>query len=362
MPSDVKADLIYALLAMDSYSRGYGAGIRNFLDVGSLASWSILTTSEAEYGQTAFNAGFYAIAYRNATTGETVISYRGTDKNFSFLPDGEGSDLVNGYGIAVGVTDAPQGVLAERFFHDVSASAQGIVTLTGHSLGGGLAGYVSSITNTKSVLFDNMPFGIAATLRAQQLGGAAFISGARSYFVEGEILADARSGDLQRSIGDGLAALPANESWRQLGNDIGALTVRFEQPIDRNPAFSLHTSEFGQLQRHSLALLSVLLWNQGYGDVTWTPMARQLWTAFFDPAVLVNGGNPQITALQGRLAEDFYNAVAGTAGSSTIRVTGHSLGEGLAGYVGTVSGRDNTHVDVFVATAGNDNGRGRVAA
>jgi hypothetical protein len=99
MANDPKADLIYAILSMDSYNRGYGSGIKNLGNSGFLGSWELLPDAENRPTITgAFNAGFYAIAYKNTTTGETVISYRGTDFIARFglnplvSPDFGGSD------------------------------------------------------------------------------------------------------------------------------------------------------------------------------------------------------------------------------------------------------------------------------
>jgi putative lipase involved disintegration of autophagic bodies len=40
------------------------------------------------------------------------------------------------------------------------------VTLTGHSLGGGLAGFINVTTGTKAVVFDNLPFDVSGMVRA----------------------------------------------------------------------------------------------------------------------------------------------------------------------------------------------------
>ena len=74
MANDPQVDLIYALLAMDSYNRGYGSGIADLDPTGNFGNWSILTTAVVEYGQDAIDAGFYAIAYQNGD--DIVISYR----------------------------------------------------------------------------------------------------------------------------------------------------------------------------------------------------------------------------------------------------------------------------------------------
>jgi hypothetical protein len=91
VPNDPQTDLVYAILALDSYNRGYGAGISGLLTSGAnagLGNWSVVTTATDELDDPQ-SAGFYAIAYRNTATSEVVISYRGTDnKN----PSGPGSD------------------------------------------------------------------------------------------------------------------------------------------------------------------------------------------------------------------------------------------------------------------------------
>jgi len=120
--NDPKTDLIYAILAMDSYNRGYGSSVKDLAPLGTIGGWSILTTAEVEYDQDARDAGFYAIAYKNGD--DIVISFRGTDRNGiipAVHPNLGGSDAVNGYGIALGLTDAPQGLLALQFFEDITS-------------------------------------------------------------------------------------------------------------------------------------------------------------------------------------------------------------------------------------------------
>ncbi len=80
MSNDPKTDLIYAVLAMDSYNRGYGSGISGLLD-NTTSEIGGYTIYDSKGDAQAFNVGFYAIAYRNTATNEVVISYRGTDFN-----------------------------------------------------------------------------------------------------------------------------------------------------------------------------------------------------------------------------------------------------------------------------------------
>jgi hypothetical protein len=76
-------DLFLAILAMDSYNRGYGAGINDggandtdgLGEAGKQIGTATVKAVELPTGSEA--AGFYAVAYQ--TDYGTVISYRGTD-------------------------------------------------------------------------------------------------------------------------------------------------------------------------------------------------------------------------------------------------------------------------------------------
>jgi len=97
-------DLFLAILAMDSYNRGYDAGIKDGGDadpdgLGSLGSriGNAIVSSESNTAENSSEvaAGFYAVAYQ--TQYGTVISYRGTD-NLAVFGSGEsGSDIYNGW-------------------------------------------------------------------------------------------------------------------------------------------------------------------------------------------------------------------------------------------------------------------------
>ncbi|MBP6362632.1 MAG: hypothetical protein KA233_00420 [Novosphingobium sp.] len=78
-------EVFLSILAMDSYNRGYGVGVKMPVGATHIGLAEILPDSEQRPsitgGQT---AGFYAIAYdmtgvAGFTAGERVISYRGTD-------------------------------------------------------------------------------------------------------------------------------------------------------------------------------------------------------------------------------------------------------------------------------------------
>jgi hypothetical protein len=170
-----------ALLAMDSYNRGYGANV--IINGSSLGSIDILTRESLNITDQQYvnwqTAGFYASAYE--WNGENVISYRGTNPDFgdlnTFLRSPGFRDVWNGWTLGAGFADASQGQLAIDFYRAVTGDTSiyhttanpGSLTptiLIGHSLGGGLAGFVASLSGDYSYGYDHMPFGIAAYAQA----------------------------------------------------------------------------------------------------------------------------------------------------------------------------------------------------
>ncbi len=82
----ISKDLFLAILSMDSYNRGYGAGIElsDAADtkIGAATIGKRIQDVSDTFGDEAQAAGFYAIAYDVAGSGiagldGTVISYRG---------------------------------------------------------------------------------------------------------------------------------------------------------------------------------------------------------------------------------------------------------------------------------------------
>lgn len=71
-------DVFRAILAMDSYNRGYDQAINGLANVGAIGSATINQQSAIQVGSDARNAGFYAIAYNWTHDGitETVIRSR----------------------------------------------------------------------------------------------------------------------------------------------------------------------------------------------------------------------------------------------------------------------------------------------
>jgi hypothetical protein len=145
-------NILKAILAMDSYNRGYGAYITlplkengNFLSVGE-AEIATDSTEKLGLGVDA-SASFYAIAYNY--NGQKIISCRGTDDFGSILDLWTDGDIWNGWGVGTGSVEGRQAEMAFEFYQLVVGGIGNVysadVTLTGHSLGGGLAGLVAAL-------------------------------------------------------------------------------------------------------------------------------------------------------------------------------------------------------------------------
>lgn len=105
-----------------------------------------------------YACGFYAEAWRNDSTGEVIIAFRGTD--FSAPGARWGLDWEHGnIALADGDLEALQWVSAQAFIDMVIADNMGYgVTFTGHSLGGGLAALASVKYGHESYIFAPAPF------------------------------------------------------------------------------------------------------------------------------------------------------------------------------------------------------------
>ena len=107
----------------------------------SVQGWEDLN---AEFSNMLFTiSGFTASVYRDRSTGKVVIAFAGTDQWQDW-----GTNLALGAG---------QEGAALRLFNAVTQK-YGPVTLTGHSLGGGLAQVIAALTGSKAVTFDPAPF------------------------------------------------------------------------------------------------------------------------------------------------------------------------------------------------------------
>jgi serralysin len=287
-------DLFLAILAMDAYNRGYNAGIAGLSDaVGTQIGNALISRGVLDTDSAAVSSGFYAIAYN--WNGEKVVSYRGTDSNFGLAIPVLSGDLANGYGLAVGAPYGPQANLAIDFYKDVAGSnltpeqlRAANVTLTGHSLGGGLAGFVGAIYGKQGLLFDNMPF---------ELSASAAYNDAAYLYLGGEVTPAYVQAELFRQKVYGADAPFANNRSGLSGY---AVTGEFLTParlLQSTPVANLDSSTgFGTLnpitQLHAQDLLVLLLYAQQNGFEAWRSISPN-----FIPVMFNQGGQQIGTAL-----------------------------------------------------------------
>jgi Protein of unknown function (DUF2974) len=236
---DQKHELMLAILAMDSYNQGYGAGlVHGATNIGGSIKFTPENADESNWQTT----GFYAASY-NLTDGTTVISYRGTDAS---------PDYTKGWVIAVGdIADGTQAPQALEFYNAVTNKtyadgAQSKVVLTGHSLGGLLAGYVAALSGTNAHTFDHAPFALAALAKYIIDNGMPpnpgdwlsflHLAQIKGEFVDNEILESARNGDIQLVAGVAALLIPLlGEAIAAYGVSLSAVTAAFEAFIAKTP-------------------------------------------------------------------------------------------------------------------------------
>lgn len=184
-------DVFRAILALDSYNRGYAPGLALIRNQPQLGTATLMGDS-AYFGvsngvRVDESYGFYASSYRwkdSSGTVHDVVSYRGTNPE---SPASLWPDIYYGWTVGAGdpgFAETSQAGLARQFLTAVLNRDAAIdpvtglpeivvpanVELVGHSLGGGLAGYAAAALGGHAYIFDHMPFGVAAW--AQTIGKA----------------------------------------------------------------------------------------------------------------------------------------------------------------------------------------------
>jgi len=314
-----EADLFLAILALDAYNRGYGPGM-TFQGSSDAPGTQIgdATVEVATDDSESQNAGFYAVAYE--WQGEFVISYRGT--RFPSGPDWK--DVVNGWTLSGGFSNATQAQMAFDFYTNVQLNFAGGVNgeqieLTGHSLGGGLAGFVADLTGAQAKVYNNIPFGTAVVAEvvshdlSQGMSSPLFaflgydpVSG-RSY----ETLPSS-SANVQQFITTGeiatlLRATSGVFSYEyflsQQLNPVtaSALTARgitldntvVSQSLDPHIDFS--GSLVDSINLHSQSLMVMLLYANLKDDTDWASVGRPLYDALYSDHIANAVGLKQTT-------------------------------------------------------------------
>jgi Ca2+-binding RTX toxin-like protein len=389
-------DTFLAVLAMDSYNRGYGQGVlikpgdslAGQNEVGrQLGNATVMVQNITVQAQA---IGFYALAY--SWNGETVISYRGTDFN-----TGKNivNDVKNGWSSFTGIGTNSQFKLAKDFFTTVTgagfpvgtAAGPGNTTLTGHSLGGALAGYVGARgLPSSTVVFDPIPYGnltwnsvmsdaFAATLQELSLdrktvlkfiansSSPSFIptttvlwstfntrfaanidaskpdlAGIRGYYTEGEIASSIPY--YQYLIGGFLSTLPA--PLNALGAYQQSLALTTLNNEDRSGLVGINNAGLrtflgglSQVDLHSMPLLVMLKYGETAINGAWRDAASLVLKTLFKPEVAAalpdianyRGTKDAVTALRDIIAYSAIDEGERPFGDTAIRALFDDTGD-----------------------------------
>jgi hypothetical protein len=265
-------DVELAILSMDAYNQGdlRGMDVPNQVSIGGAS----LRVNDSDS-----SVSFFASEYRLAD-GQIVIAYRGTMYNGALGPNG--GDILDGWPGGIGIYSAPQETDAIQFFQAVAVSQDSAlgpsgsdagdwqsadIEVTGHSLGGGLAGYVGGLYGLSGDIFDNMAFESSASGAYQEAcnpndpdsdywdqfiyGGASeypyrpVFSGLSAFATTGEILSTDRT----------LQTTPIENLSSNAGSDATSVNL------------------------HSMALLTLLVDADAKGYTTWQSIGPALYNA-----------------------------------------------------------------------------------
>jgi Ca2+-binding RTX toxin-like protein len=324
--------LMKAILAMDAYNRGYDAAIdlrprdskgQLILDSSGQPLASDKENTQIGNATIKFNSGifsnsterlddnisFYAVAYDY--NGEKVLSYRGTDSL--------GADTASGYGVGGGKSrKKPKRrwrLIFTMWWLVVVTQAMTNISLTGHSLGGGLAGLVGAVYGKSATLFDNMAFEGAAqnTKIFSDPASGSLYDATFKQKVYGNLapwnptISSASNSLLQTyyTNGEFLAANRSAQQTPQHGLDIGS---GVSLP-------GVDSGLFGD-NLHSIATLTILLYadaSTGMGiPADWKNAAKYFWPVMYDDSFAAGIGNA--SSLEGTLHDaGKYSAIVRTA-------------------------------------------------
>jgi len=236
-------------------------------------------------------------------------------------------DILNGYGVAVGSPNEPQALMAIEFYKAIVGAGNdprtANVEVTGHSLGGGLAGLVGALYGKTSLIFDHMPFQLAAW--------ATYFQSTNPWPLTNTALRDLVYGaetpwreDISglRSIYIPAASVRPYSNWLDsIRPDQGALAeTLYDLPPD-TPLQQTLNNALGQ--RHSAGLLVIRMFGDGPAiSQDWGVVAKHFMPALFDEELAGLTGATAFVGLNNSSAGVLRDALAYSAIDEGVRVFG----------------------------------------
>ncbi|WP_315743877.1 Mbeg1-like protein [Bradyrhizobium sp. SZCCHNR1075] len=286
MTQQPSAALINAVLAMDVYNRGVNpALVVNFERIGNYELIAGSVTSTADN----FEAATYQLAGDPSTR---IISFRGTD-SVADVPA-----WLGGAGLTGWPTQFPD---AEAYYKTWATTSN--VSLTGHSLGGGLAGYIAALNDKPAYAFDAMPFEFAAEVRYDQLHGfwGALTSNPIPRYSDIHMVSV--SGEVLQYVRDAAPIVEAPLALLQLGPVDGAIAIAHAAVGIASESDSVLGSGtnlgLDPVSLHSIALLTMMQWASDNGLSDWKQAAAALLAPLQDDAIASAVGIPGASATAG---------------------------------------------------------------
>ena len=279
--------LINAVLAMDVYNRGVNAALAvSFDQIGGyeLLGGSVTSTADS------FQAATYQLIGDSTTR---ILAFRGTDD----LPDTLA--WLGGAGLTGWPTQFPD---AEAYYQTWATTQH--VSLTGHSLGGGLAGYIAALNDKPAYTYDAMPFEFAAEVRYDQLHGfwSALASNPAARYAD--IHVTSVSGEILQYVRDAAPVVEAPLALLQLGPVAGAVAIAHAAIGIAHETDSVlgAGTDLGldPVALHSIALLVMMQWASDNGEQDWKKAAAALLAPLQNDAIASAVGIPGASATSWR--------------------------------------------------------------
>ncbi len=194
--------------------------------------------------------GFSYGVFKRSGTGEIVLAYTGTNDN--------NVDWVSNVTAGTGLLPAPQVFDAALVYQQTKAKYGPNITLSGHSLGGGLASIMATWFNRPAVVFDEGPFQITAK-------NVAIIEVVRTDLSLNGYSDPAMDGAL--SDFTSREAQVANHYLQ--GEILNALRFDINNVAGSNTQIDINGNQVGGVQLHSIALLSAVKMSESFRLATY---------------------------------------------------------------------------------------------